>query len=72
MGSKQSKQITIIDEENRILLKLGNKWIDATEFIDQHPGGAQSILNKRNQDITIDYNFHSKSARKMIDSMIIK
>jgi len=72
MGANQSKQITIIDEENRILLKLGDKWIDATEFIDQHPGGAQSILNKRNQDITRDYNFHSKSAKRMIDSMTIK
>jgi cytochrome b involved in lipid metabolism len=72
MGANQSKQITIIDEENRILLKLGNKWIDATEFIDQHPGGKEAILNKRNQDITRDYNFHSKSARKMIDAMIIK
>ena len=72
MGSNQSKPITIIDEENRILLKLGNQWIDATDFIDKHPGGKESILNKRNQDITKDYNFHSKSARKMIDSLIIK
>jgi cytochrome b involved in lipid metabolism len=69
MGANQSQ---VIDSENRILLKLGDKWIDATEFIDQHPGGAQSILNKRNQDITRDYNFHSKSAKKMMDTMIIK
>ena len=69
MGAKQSQ---IIDSENRVILKLGDKWIDATEFIDQHPGGTQSILNKRNQDITRDYQFHSKAARKMIDSMIIK
>lgn len=69
MGANQSQ---VIDSENRILLKLGNKWIDATEFIDQHPGGKESILNKRNQDITKDYQFHSKSARKMMDTMIIK
>ena len=69
MGSNQSKPI---DSENRILLKLGNQWIDATEFIDQHPGGAQAILNKRDHDITKDYSFHSQSAKKMIDSMIIK
>lgn len=69
MGASSSK---IIDSENRILLKLGNKWIDATDFIDRHPGGVNAILNKRNEDITIDYHFHSRVARKMIDSMIIK
>ena len=69
MGVRSSK---ILDEENRILLKLGNNWIDATDFIDKHPGGAQAILNKRGQDITIDYNFHSKAAQRMINKMIIK
>ncbi len=54
------------------VLRLGTTWIDATDFVDRHPGGAQSILNKRNQDITKDYNFHSKSAKKMMDAMIIK
>ena len=70
MGSEASKPI--MDTENRILLKLGNQWIDATDFIDEHPGGTKAILNKRDQDITEDYNFHSRAARKLMDSMIIK
>ena len=71
MGSEPSKP-NIEDKENRILLKLGDKWIDVTDFIHEHPGGKDSILNKRDQDITKDYKFHSKAAKKMIDSMIIK
>ena len=69
MGSQQSKPVEC--DDSRILLKMGTKWIDATDFIASHPGGETAILNKRNKDITVDYKFHSKHGQKMIDSMII-
>ena len=58
-------------KSERILLRLDNKVIDATNFIALHPGGKQTILKRNKQDITRDYKFHSKNARNLIKSMIV-
>lgn len=58
-------------KSERILLRLDNKIIDATNFVALHPGGKQAILKRNKQDITRDYKFHSKHARNLIKSMIV-
>ena len=55
----------------RVLLRLGNKIIDATDFIQHHPGGVESILKKNKCDITIDYNFHTLTSRRLMEQMIV-
>ena len=57
--------------DERILLRLNNKIIDATNFVALHPGGKQAILKRNKQDITRDYKFHSKNARNLIKRMIV-
>ena len=42
-----------------------NKIYDVTSFIMEHPGGVQSILKHAGTDSTIDFDFHSNSARKL-------
>mmetsp|Transcript_7322 Transcript_7322/g.16626 ORF Transcript_7322/g.16626 Transcript_7322/m.16626 type:complete len:181 (-) Transcript_7322:141-683(-) len=48
-------------------LLVGDTIYDATTYISRHPGGEQSILKKSGGvcDCSIDFNFHSKRARKM-------
>lgn len=48
-------------------LVAGCNVYDATEYINKHPGGAQSILKKCGGacDCTADLNFHSKSGKKV-------
>lgn len=36
---------------------------DATEILEEHPGGVRSILRHAGQDCTEDFDFHSKAAR---------
>ena len=71
--TKNYEQITRKEfiQSERILICLGNKVIDATEFISLHPGGINCLNKKNKQDITIDYNFHSKHAKNLIKSMIV-
>lgn len=59
------------NKDERILLRLDNKIIDATNFVTLHPGGKEAILKRNKQDITRDYNFHTKNARNLIKSMIV-
>jgi len=58
-------------EEGMIFLLLGNLVIDATYFIDSHPGGTSSIRNKHMCDITDDFKFHSKQTQNDILSMAV-
>ena len=59
------------NKSERILLRLDNKIIDATNFVALHPGGKQAILKRNKLDITRDYKFHSKNAQNLIKSMIV-
>ena len=58
-------------QSDRVLLRLGNNIIDATDFAQYHPGGAETILKKNKCDITVDYNFHTNASRQLMDNMII-
>ena len=82
MGSTISNQITIhklrytlpiisIGElcktyPNNIYVLLGDIAIDATEFVEFHPGGKSAILNRHMCDITRDYEFHSANGKHKI------
>lgn len=41
------------------------KVYDVTPFLDQHPAGERAIMRHAGTDSTTDFDFHSKSARKM-------
>lgn len=47
-------------------LVVGDDVIDGTAFMVRHPAGVKSILRKAGGiDCTVDFEFHSKGARKM-------
>lgn len=48
-------------------LLVGDTIYDATFYISRHPGGIESILKKSGGqvDCTVDFEFHSKKARRM-------
>ncbi|CXI51674.1 conserved Plasmodium protein, unknown function [Plasmodium berghei] len=43
----------------------GNVY-DVTNFIENHPGGINCILNKASNDVSIDFSFHSKYAQTVV------
>lgn len=43
-----------------------NNVYDITDFLKKHPVGYNIILKKAGSDITIDINFHSKNAKKIL------
>lgn len=45
--------------ENDCWIIANNFVYDVTNFLNKHPGGSKTILNKSGQDVTFDYNFHS-------------
>ena len=59
------------NKSKRILLKYGNKVIDATDYITLHPGGEKCLKNRNKKDIKRDFEFHSKNAKNLIKSMIV-
>jgi len=65
------KEIDKMIEEGRIIFFVGNKVIDATDFVEKHPGGVKSIRNRIRKDCKRDYEFHSKNGKKLWDSMVI-
>lgn len=54
-------------------LVAGDKIYDATEYLSQHPGGEYSILKKAGGacDCTEDFQFHSKSGRKVWEKYFV-
>lgn len=62
-----------IDElkKTRIILLCKNKIYDVTEFINLHPGPNDIILKHIEKDNTINYNFHSKNAKKIWKKFLI-
>ena len=47
------------------------KVYDATPFINQHPGSSDIIIKRAGQDCTKDYDYHSKSSKKIWNSLHI-
>ena len=46
-------------------LIANNNVYDVTKFIEKHPIGSNPIIKKAGTDFTVDYNFHSKSSKKV-------
>jgi cytochrome b involved in lipid metabolism len=48
-------------------LVVGDGIYDATQYIDNHPGGRESILKKSGgaADCSVDFDFHSRGARRL-------
>jgi hypothetical protein len=53
--------------EKSAWLVAGDDIYDATDYVNQHPGGKTSILKKTGGacDCTVDFRFHSKSGRRV-------
>ena len=67
MGNKQSKKKWTredIDKSDRLLFLLGRKVIDATDVLDNHPGGSEILLQNRGKDITLALWIHRQTNSK--------
>jgi len=53
---------------NCIIIKINNNWYDITEYLDQHPGGAQKLENWHLRDATT--NFNNLSAHKFAHGVL--
>lgn len=47
------------------LFFVGSNIYNAYELIREHPGGMTALINKKNEDVSKDYNYHSKKGRKL-------
>jgi nitrate reductase (NAD(P)H) len=58
--------------EHDVWIVVNNKVYDATEYLELHPGGADSILINAGQDSTEDFQaIHSSKATKMLEKFYI-
>lgn len=59
--------------EKDCYMLYNGKVYDVTEFLDEHPGGYDIILNVTGKDATEDYDEigHSNSAREMLEKYLI-
>ena len=71
MGSKPTMDINTFTKSEKLLLLIGNKIIDATDFCHKHPGGEQALLDNEKTDISHHLQFHSSYAQKKMLSMHI-
>lgn len=78
--SKLYQPITKCQLRQHTNIKSGGIWIlcnskiyDVTTYIQYHPGGINSILNKSGGiiDCSYDFSFHSHKAKKLWNSMMI-
>mmetsp|Transcript_11226 Transcript_11226/g.33699 ORF Transcript_11226/g.33699 Transcript_11226/m.33699 type:complete len:142 (-) Transcript_11226:539-964(-) len=59
--------------EKSCFLLVHGKVYDVTDFLDEHPGGYDIILNTTGRDATEDFEEigHSNAAREMLDKYLI-
>lgn len=77
-GNGHAKSYTVADlkthtSEQSCYLLVHGKVHDVTEFLDEHPGGYDIILNTTGRDATEDFEEigHSNAAREMLDKYVI-
>ena len=61
------QDITKMIENERCIIFVKKKVYDITDFINKHPGGSNSLLNKVGEDCAVDFNYHSKNGKKLWD-----
>ncbi|KAL7552554.1 hypothetical protein ACHAWF_015798 [Thalassiosira exigua] len=60
------------NKEEDVWIVVNNKVYDCTEYLDLHPGGADSILINAGEDSTEDFvAIHSTKATKMLDKFYV-
>mmetsp|Transcript_20005 Transcript_20005/g.48050 ORF Transcript_20005/g.48050 Transcript_20005/m.48050 type:complete len:909 (-) Transcript_20005:36-2762(-) len=60
------------NKEEDVWIVVNNKVYDCTEYLDLHPGGADSILINAGEDATEDFvAIHSTKATKMLDKFYV-
>mmetsp|Transcript_20753 Transcript_20753/g.36939 ORF Transcript_20753/g.36939 Transcript_20753/m.36939 type:complete len:176 (+) Transcript_20753:135-662(+) len=52
-------------------LTAHGKVYDVSSFLDLHPAGRRSIMSRGGQDVTRDYDFHSKTSYKIWEKLRI-
>ncbi|CAG8440928.1 15057_t:CDS:2 [Funneliformis caledonium] len=66
------EQVGKNDNEKACWIVIDKKVYDCTKFLDDHPGGADSILINAGTDCTDEfYAIHSSNAKKMLDDYYI-
>ena len=70
-------EISKHNKEDDCWLVANNNVYDVTKFINLHPGSKNAILKHAGKICDIDYNFHSKNAKKIwkkykIGELVIK
>ena len=60
------KNVSLHNTKNDCWVIYDNKVYDVTNFLKNHPIGDKVILKKAGTDITVDMNFHSKNAKKIL------
>jgi len=81
MTARTLRTITLSDVESRNTSKscyvtIGNKVYDVTDFLDDHPGGADLILEHGGKDVTEMMqdevsHFHTEAAYEILDEHLI-
>lgn len=76
--SKKDKKLFTMDEVNKhnteedVWIVVNDKVYDCTEYLELHPGGADSILINAGEDSTEDFvAIHSSKATKMLEKFYI-
>ena len=66
-------QVRRHNSSNSAWIVSGNNVYDVTDYVKYHPGGTESILKRAGgaQDCSIDMEFHSKGARRMLSKLKI-
>ena len=64
------KEIDIMIKQGKIIILRNNKVYDITNF-NFHPGGFNCLQKKNGKDVSYDYNFHSKNAKKIWKKFLI-
>lgn len=77
-GKDSNKSYTVADlkahtTEQSCYLLVHGKVHDVTDFLDEHPGGYDIILNTTGRDATEDFEEigHSNAAKEMLDKYVI-
>ena len=57
--------------ENDCWIIAHNKVYDVSKYMNIHPGSKKAILNKAGQDVSYDFDFHSKKSREIWEKLCI-
>ena len=71
MTSYTLEEIARHNTENSCWLVVDRTVYDVTDFISRHPGGVFAILSKAGTDVTSQYRWHSKHAKRLWKRYII-